>query len=229
MIRNLLFFLLSACTFLFFYSCGGIVSSATAKTEQFHETYKTKPNTRLELHNRNGSVRIHRWNKAMVEVFAEKKAGWFGNLDEVKIEVTLGDKLIIETKNLVKNPKVSVEYTVQVPADVIVNRVDTSNGAIKLQGTKGDVVVRTSNGKIFMEDILGNVEAKTSNGKIEIKNVKGVVEAETSNGSINITGASGIVKAETSNGGIEAGISAIHAENTRIKPRLLFEIMTISP
>ncbi len=194
-----------------------MVFSANAATETFDESYQVEPGTKLELRNKNGNVTIRRWDQSQVKVFAKKKTHRGGKLENVKVEVTLGETMNIETIHLVRNPKVSVTYDVQVPAEVIVQYVDTSNGKISLEGTQGDVTVKSSNGKIEIEHVKGNIDAKTSNGKIEIADVDGFVNAQTSNGSVEIKEVTGVRGVKTSNGGIEVEIPAIGDKEVQIK------------
>jgi DUF4097 and DUF4098 domain-containing protein YvlB len=171
----------------------------------------------LALQNKNGGVTMRGWEKSYIEVSAEKKSRWGGNVDHVEIKITRGDgTLTIETIYRVKNPRVSVTYDISVPEHVSVSAVDSSNGAITLEDLQGDIVAETSNGRIEIEDIHGAIKAKTSNGRIEIHQVSGDVEAKTSNGSIEITEVSGIVAAQTSNGRIQVEISEMQ-EDAQIK------------
>jgi DUF4097 and DUF4098 domain-containing protein YvlB len=194
-----------------------VISSATAATESFDQSYQVEPATKLEVRNRNGNVTIQCWDQRHVKVNATKKTSWGGKLDNVEIRVTQNDTMTIETIHLVKNPRVSVTYDIRVPSNVLVSHVHTSNGGIEIEGTQGDAVVETSNGRIELHDVHGDIQAMTSNGKIEIEKVKGFVSAETSNGSIEITRVSGIKRAETSNGSIEAEIQAIHDDRLQIR------------
>ncbi len=194
-----------------------IASPSLAATETFDETYDVKPETRLELRNHNGGVKIQKWGRSNLKVQATKKTRWGGKLENVEIKVTPGDNFTIETVHLVRNPKVSVTYDIYVPESLIVAHVRTSNGRIELKGTRGDTIAETSNGKIKIEDAIGNVEAHTSNGAIEIEDVKGFVSAHTSNGSIEVEGTSGVEELETSNGAIDAEVPAIGENGLRVR------------
>ena len=225
MIRKSSFLALFVTLFFSFF----VISTADAVTETFSGSYQVEPGTKLELHNENGKVPIKRWDQSHVKVTAKKKTGRGGKLENVEIKVTQAGTMNIETIHLVKNPRVSVTYDVRVPAEVIVNYVDTSNGGIKLEGTKGNAIVETSNGKIEIENVSGNIRARTSNGKIKMKDIDGYVSAETSNGSIEVKKVAGIEKAETSNGSIEAEIPAIHDNDIRIKTSNGFIKLYLSP
>jgi hypothetical protein len=98
--------------------------------------YSVKPGTRFELINRNGGVTIQQWDKAEAQITAVKKTLLFGDLDDVKIQVDQGETLRVETVYLERNPKVTVEYDIRVPGDLIVNHVKTSNGAINVHALK---------------------------------------------------------------------------------------------
>jgi DUF4097 and DUF4098 domain-containing protein YvlB len=199
--------------FLLLFLC---VPAVFAATETFHETYEVAPGTPFRVHNINGGIRLSAWDKDYVDVVAEKREQIGGNAKNVKIEVTVGDTITIETVHLVKYPRVSVNYTISVPAAIVVESVQSSNGAITLQNVHGDVTAETSNGAIDITGHTGTVRAKTSNGAIELNRIDGYVEAKTSNGAIKISGVSGLVSAETSNGSISTEIPGIQ-NDVRIK------------
>ena len=190
---------------------------ALAATETFHETYNVKPETRLTVSNKNGGITIRAWENETVDVVAEKKTNLGGKLEDVEIAVTVGERMTIETVHLVKNPRVSVSYTISVPSSMIIEQVQSSNGAMTLQGANGDVIAKTSNGAIKIVEHTGNVSVETSNGGIELQQINGSVKAETSNGAIKITGVTGITGVKTSNGSIHAEIMEIAEESLELK------------
>ena len=86
---------------------------------------------------------------------------------------------------------------------------DTSNGSITLKGGAGLAQLETSNGAVRVEGREGEVRAHTSNGRIEITGGAGVLDLKTSNGAIRINGTSAGPddapfrwRASTSNGSI---------------------------
>lgn len=194
-----------------------LVLPAFAVTETFHKTYDVKAGMPLTVSNRNGGITIQVWEKNSVDVVAEKKTRIGGRLEDVEIQVTIGDVIAIESVYLVNNPRVSVNYRINVPAGLVVQNLKTSNGAISLQGTGGDVVADTSNGAIKVVEHRGDVQVETSNGSIELRNIRGIVDAKTSNGSITIADVTGISSAKTSNGSIHAEVAEIAGEALEIK------------
>ena len=160
-------------------------SMGPEETEEFKQTYKVAPDTNLVVHNINGNVNVSKWDNDYVDVYAIKSTRYGKNkLSKVKIEVTTNGDMVIESIYLQKNAKVSVNYTIRIPENIIANLIENSNGNIEIEGTKGDSVVNTSNGKIIVKNVEGYVSATSSNGKINIAGTTGVAKAETSNGSI---------------------------------------------
>jgi DUF4097 and DUF4098 domain-containing protein YvlB len=85
-------------------------------------------------------------------------------------------------------------------------RLDTSNGAVRVHGYSGSLEVDSSNGALVIEDVDGDVDADTSNGSIVVRNGGDLTHAlalSSSNGDVTIElagGATGTLHAETSNG-----------------------------
>lgn len=181
------------------------------KTEEIRETYKVKPGTELTVANINGDILLKAWDKDYVEVHAVKKTHHGDDeLAKVQVEITVADKIEIETRHLEKNVRVSVEYDIKVPDNVIVSHLSTSNGDIELGGTTGDTEAVTSNGDIELKKVMGTVQVRTSNGDIDIRDTKFVREATTSNGEVraeiqNVP--EGGAKITTSNGSIDLYIN----------------------
>ena len=171
MIRKTLLSTLYITAFAFFV----MVPLVNADTETFKETYDIDSGTRFEIRNRNGSIYIQGWDRHYIDVHATKKTRWGGKLKNVKIQVSQGVDFRIETIHLVKNPRVSVSYNIRVPKMADVQRIQTSNSKIELEGTHGNTEIETSNGKIVIKDVVGDIHANTSNGAIEIQDVRGFV------------------------------------------------------
>ena len=194
-------------------------------TKEIRKTFEVNNNTGLIIDNLNGSIKITGWDKAFVDVVVTKKTSHGSEtLDNVDIVMIQKKDIIIETKHLSKNPKISVSYELSVPKELllksiqssngsiniknagIVDIVRTSNGSISLEKCGGEINADTSNGSITAEDIDGSVIANTSNGRIKLKNITGVTEANTSNGSIQIYNVAHIGDTKTSNGSIKAHV-----------------------
>ena len=179
--------------------------------EVIEETYQVQPGTTLELHNTNGDITVTVGDDNEIHIRATKRGfGAAGDLDHARIDVTTGDRMMIETTYLTERSNVAVDYEIIVPSDVSLNQVTTSNGYIRVEDAMGDVTATSSNGNIHLENIDGYVRATTSNGSIHIKNCTGVRSGvRTSNGNIHIEmkDIQGNVEIRTGNGSITAYLS----------------------
>lgn len=175
---------------------------AFAAKEIFHETYDVNSGTVLEVHNIDGSVTVSGGMSAAVDVYAEKISHPGGKLENVKIEVTIGEIMTIRTVHLVRNPRVSVRYKITVPDGIHVKEVTSSDGSLTIDGTQGDLLAKTSDGSVRVTNIAGNVDMKTSDGSITGENITGTVDAKTSDGSITLKNITGNTTAKTSDGSI---------------------------
>ena len=199
------------------------------QTIETRKTFEVNEDTGLIIDNINGSVKIIGWDKDFVDVLVTKKTNHGSEmLDKVDIVMTQKEDIIIETKHLIKNPKVTVSYELSVPKNLLLKSIQSSNGSIDIKNTgnveivhtsngsiniekcKGQIDADTSNGSITVEGIEGSVIANTSNGKIRLENITGFTDAKTSNGSIQIYNAGGIENAKTSNGSIKAQITKMN-------------------
>lgn len=181
----------------------GVVDAAAKTKEEFHETYYVEPGIKLNLSNKDGSITIRRWDETYISVSAKKKAQLAGRLDNVKIESSqTRSTFTIKTVKLVRKPRVIVIYDVHIPAGLIVNHVETSDGDITLEDAQGDISLKTSDGDIVAQNINGHLEARTSDGDIILEDVNGDVALRTSDGKITVKTIAGAVEAETSDGDI---------------------------
>lgn len=184
-----------------------VLSAATAVIE-FEEN--VQPGTTILVDTFNGKVEISSWEESFVKITATKKARKESYLENAIIEINNSEKLEIKAVPLKKNSKVGVSLEIKVPKDVVIELVDTSNGAIIINEVKGDGRFDTSNGRIEIHNCQGEFLLDTSNGAIKCENVAGRVSADTSNGSIKLYNVSEIQYADTSNGSITAEIERIY-------------------
>jgi len=165
---------------------------AQSVSEEFQQSYDVAAGTVLTVDNQNGNIIVEAWNNDEVEIYAEKVTQ-FGQseLDKVSIDVTTGNEMTVKTTytNLfwfLSNPRVTVNYRIKVPTDVSVERLETTNGDISLEGSTGDVTL--TNGNITIEDVTNVLGAETSNGviSVEIPSLSSNVEIKTTNGAVTV-------------------------------------------
>lgn len=193
--------------------CVGVPGLET--TEEFNRTVTVEPDSGVVVIDKNGGVSVSVREGETVTVSAVKRSVYGqGELDQVRIEVTEGDPLRIETVYTGVNPRVSVDYTIEVPPTVVLQQVESSNGPIDLFGVRVNATeLRTSNGPVRVDGAPGgDLAAVTSNGPIEVRGAEGYVTARTSNGGITIEDCGGVLELQTSNGPISAGIPAVRGD-----------------
>lgn len=177
--------------------------AATTLKETFQKTYPLRAGEKVTLRNVNGGVIVEAWDRAEVQVVAEKqvKAGDAElarkAMSQIQIQAGRADGgLRIETRLPKRNSGVfdwmfgrdvnmSVKYRLRVPREVKLDVV-TVNGGLRLAGTRGDASMGTTNGGIEIEKAEGRLELETTNGAIQVADSAGSVDAETTNGGIEI-------------------------------------------
>lgn len=187
------------------------------ETEEFNRTVPAEPGSEVVVVNRNGGVNVSAWEEDYVAVTAVKRTVYGrDDLAKVRIEVTEGDPLRIETVHAGFNPQVRVDYTIRLPSGVVLQRVESSNGPIKLSGVRvAGTELATSNGPVVVDGAPGSdLAAASSNGGIDLSGVEGYVTATTSNGGITVEDCGGIAGLKTSNGPISTEISAVRGDVT---------------
>ena len=187
------------------------------ETEEFNRTVPAEPGSEVVVVNRNGGVNVSAWEEDYVAVTAVKRTVYGrDDLAKVRIEVTEGDPLRIETVHAGFNPQVRVDYTIRLPSGVVLRRVESSNGPIKLSGVRvAGTELTTSNGPVVVDSAPGSdLAAASSNGGIDLSGVEGYVTATTSNGGITVEDCGGVTGLKTSNGPISAEISAVRGDVT---------------
>ncbi len=200
-----------------------VFSSLLIGTLAFAETRKEPTRTLplkaggyLSLENINGDVTIEGWKKNEVSISAVKK-GESKDLDRIKITISVdkyeGKEWIdVETEYAAfRSNSGSVDYTIKVPSDAILEDIELVNGNLKVTGVTGYLSLGTVNGSITASGMTGNAWVETVNGNLDLsfdKMGKGqTVDLESVNGIISLrmpAKANAHVDAETLNGNISS-------------------------
>lgn len=140
-------------------------------TEEFHQTYPLAADGRVSLANINGNVQITAWDRNEVKVDAIKRASTSEKLQEAKIAVdSTPDSIAIKTeyprdRKTYNNPA-SVDYTLTVPRNAKINKVDLINGDLIIEGLGNDIRASSINGKVNARGLTGRLDLSTVNGKV---------------------------------------------------------------
>jgi DUF4097 and DUF4098 domain-containing protein YvlB len=102
-----------------------------------------------------------------------------------------------------KHPRrFSGEFSVMVPRDMSLVKLETDGGNVEAIGVGGRVEAESGGGGMKLDDIGGGVSAETGGGSIDVGTVSGDLALHTGGGSIEVHRANGKVVAETGGGGV---------------------------
>lgn len=156
----------------------------------------------------NGAIRVVQGTGAEVTITAKIAAMTQARLDGAAIVAQRNEsgELSISVSWPDGKPQAGEQasFDIAVP-DVSAITLNTSNGAVEVEGLGGDADLSTSNGKIIAKGFAGAVSASTSNGSVTLTGVSNA-KVKTSNGSVKVElapGAEGPADIQSSNGSIE--------------------------
>jgi DUF4097 and DUF4098 domain-containing protein YvlB len=178
-------------------------------SQDFHYSYPMQPGGRLSVENFNGSIEITGWDQETVDISGSKYARTPELRDALKVEVEhSADSVYIRTvRPSDRRGNMGAKYIIKVPKRTTLDRIASSNGAIRTLDIEGPARLKTSNGAVRAENLQGNLDAQTSNGGIDVQNLEGSATLHTSNGRVHAEDVRGSFEAETSNGGISVRLT----------------------
>jgi len=184
-----------------------------------------EPAGELRVESQNGRVTVEAWDKSevRVQITREVRAGDEKQASELmkklSADVEVGSRRIAIKSVYPKREEsvgiwdvlgqrvgsVNIHYYIQVPRETRLV-LKTSNGELRVRGTRGDLTGITGNGSVDVTDVKGAVEVRTTNGEVNLARLEGSAEAGTTNGAIaaDIRGLApgGVVKLWTTNGDV---------------------------
>jgi DUF4097 and DUF4098 domain-containing protein YvlB len=145
----------------------------------------------------NGSIEISSWDQNTVDISGTKYGPSQRAADDLKVNIDKSpDSVTIRVlRPSERRNNQGARFVIKIPRGAILDRITTSNGAIRT--TDG-------NGPIHVASFGGTLDAQTSNGSVELLDVDGDVVAHTSNGRIYAERLNGTFEAITSNNGVHA-------------------------
>jgi len=120
----------------------GCFSSKDVAIDYFNGEYEVNDETILQVVSFNGQIEITSWEGNIISMNATKKSEYGQNeLDLIDINVIeSSNKIEIESEYLGTNPsKPSVDMNIKVPHNVIIERIQTTNGGILISEVNGDI------------------------------------------------------------------------------------------
>jgi hypothetical protein len=179
--------------------------------EDFHYSYPLKAGGRLSVEGFNGSVEVSVWDQETVDISGTRYARSLEETRDLKIEVDHNaDSVSIRAvRPSLRRGNYGARFAIKVPRGVVLERVTTSNGAIRASDGAGPARLKTSNGHVEVRRLKGSLNAETSNGPVELQDIDGAVDVRTSNGHIRAEGIRGALDATTSNSNIHATLEKV--------------------
>jgi len=187
--------------------CFGCGALGLEETDVPHtENYSISQDTAVTVLNGdlNGDIRVEAWGKDYVELTWTRTTTWGkAELEKADVEVTqAAGTLEIEGNLLSRDAKVSVDYDIKLPRNVLLAEVNTSDGNITIVGTSGDTIVTAGSGNISVQNAAGHLDITADRGKIRLEGTTGGAELATADDVIEVVSADGDITATNSNGGI---------------------------
>lgn len=111
------------------------------------------------------------------------------DLGRIRVDVAVSSGLAtvraLGSEDLLRPGSVGVEYRIMAPARAVLDRMVTTNGAIRIEGFQGAVWATTLNSPIHVGRQKGSMELKTSNGLVTVTEGSGFrLRARTSKGRV---------------------------------------------
>jgi predicted Ser/Thr protein kinase len=200
--------------------------------QDFNKTLPLSAHGRLQLDNIDGRIEIAGWDRNEVVIKALKHGKTRENVEDVKINVDSSpDKIVVHTVQPPeaaggwfwfnsKRNDASVDYLVQVPQQAHLDKIDSVNGDIVIDGVLGDTEVSTVNGSAQVRGAAHNLKVSTVNGRMDVAlaSLDGgqIVSLDSVNGAIEAVlpaNAGARVTADTLNGGLSSEFPDLVVKN----------------
>lgn len=172
----------------------------------FERTLDVPVRVRVEVRGGSGDVTISPGAAGKVHVRGDVRSGLlFGDRSRVE-QVTANPPVALSGSLLRMGPtpvsNVSIAYTIEVPADAIVD-VHAGSGDVQIHGVEGPVEVATGSGDIHVSGIRQSVKLTAGSGDITARDLSDLLETRTGSGDQEIDGVAGNLRLRASSGDIQ--------------------------
>jgi DUF4097 and DUF4098 domain-containing protein YvlB len=145
-------------------------ATASPYRDEFHKTYPASSTVNVSLSNINGDVEITGWDRNEVQIDAVKTANSEQKLKEAEIRVDASQSSIhVQThypEHWNNNDPASVHYTLHVPKNARLDKIDLVNGRLEVDSVKGEIRAASVNGSVTGRGLTGDIDLSTVNGSV---------------------------------------------------------------
>ncbi len=166
---------------------GVLLVFASAKAQDFQQSYKIGSNGSISIKNVSGDISINGYDGDAVVVNGRRVGR---DMEKVEIEDrSSGNRVELGVRYPSQcNCDASVNFEVRVPrsTSVQIDKVSTASGNIEIKGVRGEISVSTASGNVLVQDTNGRVHASTASGEMSVKDVVGEVSAQSASGNVEV-------------------------------------------
>lgn len=191
--------------------CTVNVNTEGATASETH-TFKVGASPKVTLDTFDGSIEVHSWDRAEVEVIVEKQAQDESLLQQIVVEQSQeGDAVTLRVRGPAGGShdgiQIGVIYSpgaklrVALPKSVTLD-IRSGDGSITVEDVSGTVTMRSGDGSIVGLRVAGDVRATTDDGSIRLREAGGKVDVETQDGSVVVNGTFTALRAKTGDGSV---------------------------
>ena len=156
--------------------CNSKKESERPADEVIEQTYKVNADASLRITNPRGSVAIRGEDTPEVRMRAVKSAPGAAQLKDITVDVTAEPVDILIKTAFLRQKKMplfagasAVNYTLSVPRNIRIPRVDVDDGEVSIEGIQNaDVRANVVNGHLNIRNCCGNVKVAVANGGLDL-------------------------------------------------------------
>jgi DUF4097 and DUF4098 domain-containing protein YvlB len=170
-------------------------------------TFAITGTPRITLNTFDGRVTVRGWDKQEITYNATKAAHDEEALKSITIQSQQqGEAVSINATND-EQQSGTVDFEIYVPRQSTLH-VSSGDGALNLEGVKGQITLRSGDGPIEVANGGGQLQVNTGDGGIRVIKFEGQVDARTGDGGIALDGNFDAVTARTGDGTISLSVPA---------------------
>ena len=170
-------------------------------------TFAVSGTPRITLNTFDGRVTVHGWDKQEVTYNATKAAHNEDSLKGITIQSQQQGEAVSITATNEDQESGTVDFDLYVPRQSTLH-VSSGDGALNLEGVKGQITLRSGDGPIEVSNGGGQLQVNTGDGVIRVIKFEGQVDARTGDGEIALDGNFNAVTARTGDGTISLSVPA---------------------